>query len=99
MEAIAALRERVRAQGEDIERHEQHLQKLDAAVVELKSAIATVATKDDILKLSRNIDDKFGTQLRDAQKSIPDKVAMIFGAGMFIMGLVGLIVNLMHGHG
>lgn len=99
MTAIVELRERVRAHDEDIARHDQHLAKLDETVAELRTAIATVATKDDILRLSQNIDGKFNGLLKDAQRSIPERVALLFAGGMFLIALVGLVVNLTHGHG
>lgn len=99
MAAIVELRERVRAHDEDIARHDQHLLKLDETVAELRTAIATVATKDDIHALREDVNKTFNRQLSDAQSSIPGKIAMWFGAGMFLIALIGLVVNLMHGHG
>jgi len=94
MTAIVELRERVRAHDEDIARHDQHLAKLDETVSELRAAIATVATKDDILKLSQNIDDKFSTQLRDAHNSIPGKIGLWITGGSVLVAVVGLLLSL-----
>jgi len=99
MAAIVELRERVRSHDEDIARHDKHLAKLDETVAELRTAIATVATKDDIHALRNHIGEKFDRQLSEAQSSIPGKVAIVFSAGMFLIALVGLVVNLMNGHG
>lgn len=94
MTAIAQLQERVRAHDEDIARHDQHLAKLDETVSELRSAIAAVATKDDILRLSQNIDTKFNTQLRDAHNSIPAKIGLWITGGSVIVALGGLLLSI-----
>jgi hypothetical protein len=93
MTAIVELRERVRAHDEDIARHDQHLAKLDETVVELRMAIATVATKDDIIGLSRNIDEKFNQQLKDAHNSIPTKVGLWLTAGSVLVAIIALFIR------
>lgn len=93
MTAIVELRERVRAHDEDIARHDQHLAKLDETVVELRMAIATVATKDDIVRLSRNIDEKFNQQLKDAHNSIPTKVGLWLTAGSVLVAIIALFIR------
>lgn len=93
MTAIAQLQERVRAHDEDIARHDQHLIKLDETVSELRSAIAAVATKDDILRLSQNIDTKFNTQLRDAHNSIPTKIGLVLTAGSVLVAIIALFMR------
>lgn len=93
MTAIVELRERVRAHDEDIARHDQHLAKLDETVVELRMAIVTVATKDDIAKLSRNIDEKFNQQLKDAHNSIPTKIGLLLTAGSVLVAIIALFLH------
>ncbi|MFM0263336.1 hypothetical protein [Paraburkholderia sediminicola] len=93
MTAITQLQERVRAHDEDIARHDQRLAKLDETVVELRMAIATVATKDDILGLSRNIDEKFNQQLKDAHNSIPTKVGLWLTAGSVLVAIIALFIR------
>jgi phage shock protein A len=93
MTAIVELRERVRAHDEDIARHDQHLAKLDETVSELRAAIATVATKDDIMKLSRNIDDKFSAQLRDAHNSIPAKIGLWLTGGSVLVAVIAMFMR------
>jgi hypothetical protein len=93
MTAIVELRERVRAHDEDIARHDQHLAKLDETVSELRMAIATVATKDDILSLSRNIDEKFNRQLSDAHNSIPAKIGLWLTGGAVLVSVIALFLR------
>lgn len=97
--AIAELRARIEGHDESLERHERHMTKLDEAVGILREASAKVATKDDIAGLRGDIADKFDERLRDAQRSIPEKVAVVFSAGMFLIAIITLIFTLIHGHG
>jgi DNA repair ATPase RecN len=93
MTAIVELRERVRAHDEDIARHDQHLVKLDETVSELRAAIATVATKDDINKLRVDISEKFGQRMTDALNAIPAKWAAIFAGGLMLVEIISLFVK------
>lgn len=97
-EALAEVRARVDGHDEDIARHERHIAKLDDAVVMLRETIGRVATKDDIADLRKDISSKFDKQLVDAQNSVPGKVAVVFTAGMFLIALVELVVNVVR-HG
>lgn len=91
--AIAELRERVRGHTEDIERHETNISKLNETVGVLREAVAKVATKDDILGLSRNIDEKYNTQLRDAHNSIPTKIGLWLTAGSVLVAVIALFLH------
>lgn len=93
MTAIVELRERVRAHDEDIARHDQHLAKLDETVNALRTALATVSTKDDINKLRLDINEKFDRRLTDAFNAIPAKWAAIFAGGLMIVEIISLFVK------
>jgi len=93
MTAIVELRERVRALDEDVARHDQHLAKLDETCAELRMAIATVATKDDINSLRVDINEKFDRRLTDALNAIPAKWAAIFAGGLMIVEIISLFVK------
>ena len=96
---IAELRARIDGHDETLNRHERHIAKLDEAISALREHAARVATKDDIGALRKDFSDKFDQRLAEAHNSIPGKVAVLFGGGMFVIALIGLVVNLMHGHG
>lgn len=93
VKALAELRARIDGHDEDIARHDSMISKLNEAVTVLREAVAKVATKDDILKLSQNIDDKFSTQLRDAHNSIPAKLGVILTGGSVLVALITLILS------
>jgi DNA repair ATPase RecN len=93
MAEIVALKERVKAHDEDIARHDAHLEKLDETVAELRTAIATVATKDDINRLRVDINEKFSTHLSNALDAIPGKWAAIFAGGLMLVEIVSLFVK------
>lgn len=79
-------------------RTEQAAERMSEAITVLREAVAKVATKDDILKLSQNIDDKFSTQLRDAHNSIPARFGVILTAGSVLVAFATLILSFAH-HG
>lgn len=97
--AIAELRARIDGHDEAIERHERHIAKLDETVTVLREAYGKVATTADINGLRDDIANKFDSQLRDAQRSIPEKVAVVFSGGMFLIAIITLFVSLVHNHG
>lgn len=74
-------------------RTEQATERMSEAITVLREAVAKVATKDDILKLSQNIDDKFNTQLRDAHNSIPTKIGLLIAAAALIAPIVSLFLS------
>ena len=88
MAAIAELRERVKGHDDDIARHENHLRKLDETVSELRTAIAKVATKDDVAALRQDVTNTFYQQLRDANSSIPGKIGILLTGGSLVVMLV-----------
>ena len=95
--AIEALRARLVAHDETLDRHERHLAKLDETVVMLREGLMTVAKKDDISDLRKDINEQVQRNMRDAHNSIPAKFAAVCGAGMFMIALVTLFLNVRHG--
>jgi hypothetical protein len=93
MAAIAELRERVEGHAEAIEKLDSRVTRHDEIIANLREAVAKVATKDDILKLSQNIDDKYSSQLRDAHNSIPAKFGLILTGGSVLIALITLVVS------
>jgi len=93
MVAIAELRERLRGHDEDIARHEKHLHKLDETVSELRTAIAKVATKDDVAALRQDVTNTFYQQLRDANSSIPGKIGILITGGSLIIMIISLYLK------
>lgn len=91
--AISELRANVKANTADIARHDQHLGKLDETVAVLRESYGRVASKDDIMALSKNIDDKFTTQMRDAHNSIPSKIGLVLTLGSLVIALIGLYLG------
>jgi hypothetical protein len=96
--AIAELRARIGNHDDILERHERHLAKLDETVVMLREGLMTVARKDDISDLRRDINEKFDKRLTDAHNSIPAKFAAVCAAGMFLLAAVTLALNIVR-HG
>lgn len=95
--ALAALREQTRGHEEEHARHRAHFAKLDEQVAILRETMASVATKDDIMALRKDVASQFNQNLRDAHNSVPAKMTMLFGGAMFLIALVGLVINLRHG--
>lgn len=96
--AIAELRARIGNHDDILERHERHLAKLDETVIMLREGLATVAKKDDIADLRRDISDRFDKRMTDAHNSIPAKFAAVCAAGMFILAAITLSLKI-SGHG
>lgn len=96
-EAIAELRARLNSHDEDIARHENMINKLNETVAVIREAVAKVATKDDVLALSRNIDDKFNKQLADAHNSIPAKIGLwITGGSVLLTAIIAVLSAVKH---
>lgn len=96
--AIAEIRARLSGHDDILERHERHLAKLDETVIMLREGLMTVAKKDDISDLRRDINDKFDKRLNDAHNSIPAKFAAVCAAGMFLLAAITLALNVVR-HG
>lgn len=96
--AIAELRMRIDGHDEALERHERHMVKLDETVTVLRETIGRVATKEDISDLRKDIGEKFDKQLSDAHNSVPIKLTLITSGAMFLLALIGLVVDLMRHH-
>lgn len=92
--AISEIKARLTSHDDTLERHERHLAKLDETVVMLREGLMTVAKKDDISDLRRDINDKFDKRLTDAHNSIPAKFAAVCAAGMFLIAALTLALNL-----
>lgn len=97
-EAIAEIRARLNNHDEDIARHELMIGKLNETVAVIREAVAKVATKDDVMSLSRNIDEKFNNQLAAANNSIPAKLGLWLTGGSVLVMVIGLLVSIIH-HG
>lgn len=95
--AIAEIRARLTGHDEDIQRHEQMIGKLNETVAVIREAVAKVATKDDVMSLSRNIDEKFNKQLSDAHNSIPAKVGLwITGGSVLLTAIIAVLSAVKH---
>lgn len=95
---IAELKLRVDGHDEALARHEKHLAKLDETVIFLREGLMTVATKNDIAELRKDIGDRFDKRLVDAHNSIPAKFAAVCAGGMFLIAAVTLALNMVR-HG
>ena len=96
--AISELKARLSSHDDTLERHERNLAKLDETVIMLREGLMTVAKKDDIADLRRDINDKFDKRLTDAHNSIPAKFAAVCAAGMFLLAAITLALNVVR-HG
>ena len=94
--AIAELRARLNSHDEDLARHESMIEKLNEAVTLIRETCAKVATKDDVMKLSQNIDEKFNRQLSDAHNSIPAKVGLWITGGSVLLTAIIAILSIKH---
>lgn len=95
--AISELKARLSSHDDTLERHERHLAKLDETVIMLREGLMTVAKKDDIADLRKDINEQVQRNMRDAHNSIPARFAAVCGAGMFLIALVTLFLNVRHG--
>jgi uncharacterized coiled-coil protein SlyX len=95
-EAIAKLEAHVADHDGRLDRHDRHLFKLDESIGMLRENFGRVATKDDILNLSRNIDDKYTTHMRDAQNSLPGRMGIVLAAGTLICTIITVVIALTH---
>lgn len=96
---VARLQERVAVHETILSDHAKHLAVLDTAIADMRAVLGTVATKQDIADLRKDLSHMFIDSLRDAQRSLPGKIAAIFGAAMFVVALLGLVLGLTHMHG
>lgn len=92
--ALAELKARVDSHDEAIARHDMHIARLDETVSILRETVAKVATKDDIMDFRLDISEKIERKMSDALKSVPAKQASLYTAGMLIIALLGLVVNM-----
>lgn len=96
---VVRLQERVKAHDTILSDHAKHLAVLDTAIADMRAVLGTVSTKQDIADLRKDITHMFLDSLRDAQRSLPGKIAATFGAAMFVVALLSLVLGLGHIHG
>lgn len=86
---IAVLEKRANGVDAMLQKHDDHLVKLDGAVSSIREILANVATKDDIYALSNNINQAWTQQMTQAHNSVPAKIAAGSGVLMFLLALIG----------
>lgn len=94
---IAALREKTQNHEERLDRHSEHLTRLDESMGMLREALGGVATKNDIMDLRNDVSKQFNQNLRDAHNSVPAKLSVLFAGAMFLIAVIGLVINIHHG--
>lgn len=77
--------------------HDAAIAKLNEAITIVRETLAKVATKDDIIALTRTINEQHTQELRDAHNSVPTKVMMMVSIVSVVLGLAGFA--LVHFHG
>lgn len=91
--AIAELRARQDATDDAIHKLDERVTRHDEIIGELRAAIATVATKDDISALRQDIQTTFYEQLKEAHASIPGKVGLLIAAGSLLVTVIALFIQ------
>jgi len=94
---IAELRTRAEANEAAIEKLDARVTRHDEIIAELRTAIAQVATKEDVAALREDINTTFYTQLKEAHASIPAKVGLLIAAGSLLVTVIALFVPRIHG--
>ena len=94
--AIAEIQERARSHDDDIRRLESIAERHDEIIGTLRAVTGSLATKDDILNLRTDINSQHAQSLRDAHNSIPGKIGIVVSVGLFLIALVGLVINMHH---
>lgn len=92
-EAIAALEARMDNNDARVSRIEHVVDQMGETIVMLRETVAKVATKDDIIALSRNVDEKFGQQLTQAHNSMPAKISTGLMAASLLIAFAGLLLT------
>jgi hypothetical protein len=90
--AIAELRTRADATDVALEKLDQRVTRQGEIIGELRTAIAQVATKDDVAALRDDINRTFYQQLKDAHSSIPGKIGLVIAAAALIAPVVALFL-------
>lgn len=80
-----------------LDHHDTALAKLNEAITVVRETLAKVATKDDIIALTRTINEQHTQELRDAHNSVPTKVMMVSSLIAAILGLAGFALAHFHG--
>ncbi|PYE21326.1 hypothetical protein C7410_115169 [Paraburkholderia silvatlantica] len=90
--AIAELKVRQDAASEAIEKLDQRVTRHDEIISELRTAIAQVATKEDVAALRSDINTAFYQQLKDAHNSIPAKIGLLIAAAGVVVPIVAMVI-------
>lgn len=93
---IAALEARMDNSELRHSKIEDMQERMGEAITMLREAVAKVATKDDIVELTKQVNDKFGQQLTQAHNSVPVKLSIAISAIMALIALLGLILPHVH---
>jgi hypothetical protein len=93
-EAIAKMESRQDATERTLERHDRHIMKLDEAVTILRETQGRVATKDDILILTRSIDEKYTSHMRHAQNSVSGRIGLALTMALLICTVITVTLSL-----
>ncbi|HJQ13092.1 MAG TPA: hypothetical protein VJ840_18815 [Gemmatimonadaceae bacterium] len=92
-EKIAALEARMDSSEARQSRIEDVQERMGEAIVMLREAVAKVATKDDILKLSQQVDQRFGEQLTQAHNQMPAKLSVGLTVFMALIAFASLLLS------
>ena len=93
----AVLENRVDTHDTILGQHASAISKLNEAITVVRESLARVATKDDILALTRIINEQHTQELRDAHNGVPAKVMMVMSIVMGVLGLAGFALAHFHG--
>lgn len=94
--SLAEQKLRINTHDVQLAQHDRRFGKIDDLLGDIRESCARMATKEDIAKLKDDFSEKFEKRLAEAHDSIPAKAGAVFAAGMFIIALVGLVVNFAH---
>lgn len=100
-EIMDTLREhdtRLESHDDEIRRHDSMIASLNESMAVFKEVLANMATKADILGLRNDISEQFNANLKDAHNSVPVRITLAVTVGMFLIALVGFVVNVMLMH-
>ena len=67
-------------------------ERMGEAITMLREAVAKVATKDDIMALSQQVDKRFGEQLTQAHNQMPAKLSVGLTAFMALIAFASLLL-------
>jgi hypothetical protein len=96
-ERLAVLENRMDSAEMRLNGHDTAILKINEAVSVIKETLARVATKDDIVELTKTINERHTAELRDAHNSVPTKVIMIVTVISGALGLAAFALAHFHG--